>query len=129
MQPKPGQGEHPRRNDASVGHHDNRVGRDGFELRAKLSVVADLFRLRNGNASSQSGLLYGRCGYLLIAAHGTVGLRNHESDVVSCGEQSVKSWNGELGRPAENQLEGARRICHGCFTNRLRPASCESCGD
>ena len=85
---QPRQRQHPRRNDAAIGHNHNRVRRDGFECSAKLRVVADLFRLRHRNSGGKGRLLHGRRGELLAAAHGTVGLRNHESDRVSRGERA-----------------------------------------
>ena len=65
---QPGQRQHPGRNEAPVGDDDDGVGRDGLKLRAKLCVVANLFRLRDGEAGGERGQLDGRSGELPVAA-------------------------------------------------------------
>ena len=57
-----------------VSHDDDRVGRNRFQLRAKLRVVANLLRLRDRKSGGQRGQLDGRSGELLLAARGPVGL-------------------------------------------------------
>jgi hypothetical protein len=55
-----GQRKHPGQNEAPVGDNDDGIGRNGFGLRAKLRIVANRLRLRDGEADGQRGQLDGR---------------------------------------------------------------------
>jgi hypothetical protein len=48
---------HPLRNDAAVADHDDRIGLEGAELRAKFVVGFDSVGLRDGHSQLQGGLL------------------------------------------------------------------------
>ena len=125
---KPRQSEHPRRNDAAVGDDDDRVGRDGFKLRAKLGVVADLFGLRDGMPAASAACFTGGAVSCWLAAHGAVGLRDHQRDLVAGREQCFERGHGELGVPQKTSFRQFASFVIG-FTMCLRSASCESCAD
>src|ERR1035437_1395613 len=115
---QPRQRQHPGRNQASVGDDDDGVRSEGFKLRAKLGVVANLFRLRDRQASGQGGLLDGRSSKLLAATHGPVGLRNNQRNLVARRKQCLQRGHGEAGGPAKNHF---RRTRHAVYHS---PARC-----
>jgi hypothetical protein len=73
----------------------------GIKLGAKLGVVANLFRLRDGEAGSKGSLLHRRRGELLGAAYRAVGLRDDQGDLVASCEKSLQRGHGEGGSAAE----------------------------
>jgi hypothetical protein len=109
------QRKHPRRQNAAVGYYYDCFGSDGFELRLKFTVMANLFGLHNCEACGKRRLFYWRRGQLLRTAYWTVGLGNYQRDFVACGQQSFKRWNSEAWRAAKDEFH---RV-----TIRLRLAS------
>ena len=115
---QPRQSKHPRRNDATVCHDDNRIRLNGLQLRAKFLIVADLIRLRYRQTRCQSGLLH-RCRcYLVRPAYRSIRLRDHQRYLVTCRKQSFQGGHGKARSSAKNELHR--------FTKCLRAASCES---
>ena len=101
---EPGQSEHPRGDDAAVGYDDDRVGGDGLKLGTELGVVADFFRLSDGEAGGYRGLLDRRGVELLAAAYGAVWLRYDERDFIARREQCLEGGDGEAGCAAEDEF-------------------------
>ena len=101
---QPGQRQHPGRKDAPVSHHNNGVGRDGLKLGAELRVAANLLRLCDRQSGGQRRLLHRRSGELLAAAHGPVGLCNHQCHLMARRKHCFKSGDSEAGRAAEDEF-------------------------
>ncbi len=116
---QPRQRQHPWRNQTSVGHDNDGVRGKVFQLRAKLLVVSNLFRLHDRKACFQRGQLNGRSGELAISTHGPVGLCDHERDLMFRRAQRFQRLYCKARSPAENQLH--------LSTTCLHAASCESC--
>ena len=102
---KPRQGEHPRRNDAAVGDNDDGVRGNRIKAGAKFRVIADFFRLGDGETGGQCCLLDGRRCQFLLAADGAIWLCNDEGNLMSRGEQGFQGRHGKLRSAAKNEAQ------------------------
>jgi len=105
----------------AVGNHHNGLWRKLFKLCAKLSIVANLLRLRHQQSRSQSGLLHRRWLNDLLASHRPIWLRRHQRNLMARRNQCFERGHGEARCAAEDQSHSS--------TTRPRAASCESCAD
>jgi hypothetical protein len=96
--------DHPLWNDAAIGNYDDGVGPNLLELRSKLCVVLDLFRLRHGNAVRECDLLYGSWCEFQASSLGAVRLRNYELHVVALANERFETSHGEHRSSAEDEL-------------------------
>ena len=101
---QPRQHKHPRRNNAPIGHNNNRLRGNGFKLRAELRVISDLFRLRNSQSRGKRRLLHGRCRQLLCSPHGPVRLRDHQCNFMTRRKQRFERRNSKAGSAAKHEL-------------------------
>src|SRR5437868_13929990 len=96
------QGQHPRGNDAPIANDDDRVRAHRLKLRAEVSIALDLLRLSEGESMSETRLLHGRRRKLQAAAARPVRLRDYQTQVMSCLDQTLEGRHRELRRAAEN---------------------------
>ena len=89
---------------SAVSDDDDGVGRDNLKLRAKFVVVANCFRLRDGEAGGKRRELHGRSGELTNAARGAVGLRDHQCNFIAGHYERIERGHGELWSPAEDEF-------------------------
>ncbi len=96
--------DHPLRNDASVAHHDDCVGRDALQLGAKLFVILDLVGLEYRETEFHRSALDRRCGQLKSAPAGPVGLGDNQPHAEVCRSPAFPAWGPQ--KPACRRRPG-----------------------
>ncbi len=115
------EGEHPGRNDAAVGDHDDGFGSDGLKLGAEFRVAANFFRLGDGQPAD--------CAASLTA--GAVSCCERPVGRSGCETARAMSWPAASSACSVGTANWGvpQKTSFTAFTTHHRAASCGSCAD
>ena len=97
---------HPRRNDASVSHDQDRLRMNSLQFRPQFFVVFDLVRLKDGQAKFLSDLLDWRCDQFKSASLGPIGRGHYKPHAEPCSDEPLQRGDSESWGSAKDQIGG-----------------------